>query len=119
MSLNCIIVDDEWHGINLLAEIIEDYPMLNVKKTFFEAEEAIEYLKQEGDIDLVFSDIGMPKLDGLSAAKDYVKYCQHLVFVTGYRHLFKEAFQQKASGILLKPVFSEDFENLMNELIVN
>jgi len=66
--------------------------------------EAIETLELRPDV--VFSDIRMPKLDGLALAVRLKQASpdSKIVFVTGYTDYALEAFQVHASGYVLKPV---------------
>src|SRR5690606_33204765 len=117
MSLSCIIIDDEAHAIGELTDLIEDNDQLDLKKTFMEVTNAIEYLEDEGDVDVVFCDINMPNMSGLEAAKLLQRFCRYLVFVTGYREYSLDASGENASGYLVKPINEQRFTSLMDSFL--
>src|SRR5690606_3126134 len=117
MSLSCIIIDDEAHAKGELTDLIEDNDQLDLKKTFMEVTNAIEYLEDEGDVDVVFCDINMPNMNGLEAAKLLQRFCRYLVFVTGYREYSLDASGENASGYLVKPVNEQKFTSLMDSFL--
>src|SRR5690606_25366382 len=114
MPFTCIVIDDEPHAILELSELIEENSNLKLQKAFSNVFDAQKYLATEGSVDIVFSDIEMPDLSGLQAAQSLTSYCRFLVFVTAYRNHALQAFAEKCSGYLLKPVGSEEFVDLIN-----
>jgi len=83
-----------------------------------EAENGGEALEQIGrlDPDVVFLDIRMPEMDGLSVARAMTEHrskaspsnsAPHVVFVTAYDEYAVEAFEAAAVDYLLKPIESE------------
>jgi len=117
MAFSCIIIDDEMHAISELSELIARNPILKLMHTFLDVEEAINYLMTEGGADIIFSDIRMPKLTGLQAAKLLHPHCRFLVFVTAYRDHSLQAFEESASGYLLKPINFITLTELINKFI--
>lgn len=119
--MTCIIIDDEPHAIEELAELCAEVPHLNLLQTFPDAKKAITYLQEVGHVDIIFSDISMSVLDGLEAAKIINDYCHFLVYVTAYREFALDAFGAKADGYLLKPVsyvsFTQQVADLNNKFL--
>ena len=64
MKLDCIIVDDEPHAGQLLADYISRLPQLVLKGNCFDGKEALELIASE-HADLLFLDINMPGLTGM------------------------------------------------------
>jgi len=116
MLMTCIVIDDEPHGIEELCDLIAQVPHLKLLERFSDARPAIAYLKEENHVDIIFSDINMPVLNGIEAAEILKNYCHFLVYVTAYRDYAPEAFESKADGYLLKPVsylaFRQEVEDL-------
>ena len=114
--MTCIVIDDEPHGIEELCDLIAQVPHLNLLERFSDARLAMAYLKEESHVDIIFSDINMPVLNGIEAAEIMKNYCHFLVYVTAYRDYAPEAFESKADGYLLKPVsylaFRQEIEDL-------
>ena len=99
-----IIIDDHKLFTNGLSSILESIG-LRVMSTFENGKEAILYL-QNNEIDIVFSDINMPKMDGLKLCKrlkrDKVK--AKIIMLSMYEdpNIIKEAFDCGASAYLSK-----------------
>lgn len=118
MGLSCIVIDDEIHAIGELSDLIEDSSQLVLKRTFSDVPASIEFLEDEGSVDVVFCDINMPNMDGLTAAEHLQPFCRFLVFVTGYREHALEAFEKNAAGYLMKPISEDSFNKLINTFVL-
>ena len=66
--IRCIVVEDEPAARKVLLRFIEDAPGIKLENAFSNALEAGEYLKNN-HVDLIFLDINMPMLDGISFLK--------------------------------------------------
>lgn len=64
MIINCIIIEDEPLAQDLLHDYIDNVDFLKLSGTFNNPLEALPYLK-EHEVDLLFLDIEMPKLNGM------------------------------------------------------
>src|SRR6185437_16425891 len=103
--INCLIVDDE----PISRDIIQDYcahlPYLNVVGSCDNAFKA-KMLLQEQKVDILFLDINMPVMDGISFLKT-IKHPPQVIFTTAYKEYALDAFDLAAVDYLLKP-FSLD-----------
>jgi len=74
----------------------------------------------DNNYDIIFLDINMPKIDGMSLAKEIRKIDQNvaIVFVTNLANYAIEGYQVDAIDFILKPVKFFDFK-LKMERIVN
>jgi DNA-binding NarL/FixJ family response regulator len=99
-----IIIDDHKLFTDGLSSILESIG-LRVMSTFQNGKEAVLYL-QNNEIDIVFSDINMPEMDGLKLCKrlkrDKVK--AKIIILSMYEdpNIIKEAFDCGASAYLSK-----------------
>lgn len=68
---NLVIVDDETYILEGLKNVI-DWKNLGfqVVATFFDGEEAFEFVISNSNVDVVLSDIRMPRKDGISMIED-------------------------------------------------
>ena len=66
--MKVIIVDDEPRAIELIASYLEHFSSFEVVATFRNGLKALEFLNTNS-IDVVFLDINMPHLSGLSLSK--------------------------------------------------
>ena len=62
--MNCIILDDEPLALLKLSEYIRQIPFLTLEKACMETQEA-QALLEEKNIDLLFTDIDMPGMNGI------------------------------------------------------
>ena len=65
MKLRCLIIDDEPLAQRVLEKYIAELSGLELVGKCGDAIEAMEVLKKE-EIDLIFLDINMPRLDGIN-----------------------------------------------------
>lgn len=105
MVVRALIVDDEprarSHLRDLLGEI-EGVELVGEASTAAEAEKLLLAVEH----DLVFLDIRMPGMDGMSAAEIFVSLPKSpfVVFTTAYDEYAARAFELGAADYLLKPV---------------
>jgi DNA-binding LytR/AlgR family response regulator len=102
---NCLVVDDE----PIAREIIENYcshlQNLHVIGSCGNALEAKIILQQQ-KVDILFLDVNMPIIDGISFLKT-LKNPPQVIFTTAYKEYAVNAFDLAACDYLLKP-FSLD-----------
>ena len=107
MTINCIIVDDEPLARNLLTAYVNKIPSLNLLKSFSSPLPAMEFL-QNHSVDLIFLDIQMPELTGISFLK-IVKKRPMVVLTTAYSEYAIESYELDVVDYLLKPITLERF----------
>lgn len=111
-KIKCIVVDDEPMAREILVSYIEKVSNLELIKSCKNALEAFEILNSQ-KIDLLFLDINMPEISGLSLAKMIGKESK-VVFTTAYRDYAVEGFNLKAVDYLLKPIAFDRFLEAVN-----
>ncbi|WP_261886701.1 LytR/AlgR family response regulator transcription factor [Vibrio pomeroyi] len=108
-SVTAIIADDEallrHHLDKSLAEVWPELEIVGKAKNGLEAMQGIRQLEP----DVVFLDIRMPELDGISLAKKLNKLASPplVVFITAYDEYAVKAFEHNAMDYLLKPINEE------------
>lgn len=102
--LKVILVDDEKPSLDELEFILSSCSYCHVIKKFTNPLEALEYIKIE-EPDVVFLDINMPVLDGLSLAEEMMKLHlrTNIIFASAYDHYALSAFDMNAIDYILKP----------------
>ncbi len=106
-KINCVIVDDEVIAREILVSYIEKTPNLFLLKSCKNALEAIEVVNNK-HVDILFLDINMPGVSGLSLAKTVSKKIK-IIFTTAYREYAVDGFNLQAVDYLLKPISFERF----------
>ena len=119
--LTMLVVDDqdrEREGIRFLVE--RDALPLRVLEAC-DGEQALAVLKHEQSIDILFTDIKMPHMDGLQLAANARALYPHLYIVIcsayGEFEYARKALAIRASSYLLRPVHEEDFRKTMLSVI--
>lgn len=111
--ITCIILDDEPFAHQVLEHYISQIPDLILKAKFRNAVEAFEYL-EKSSADLLFLDIEMPLVNGLTFLKA-VKKPPVTIFTTAYKQYAFAGFELNAVDYLLKPFSFERFQKAIDK----
>ena len=101
-TISCIIVDDESIARDVIANHLSKINNIDIVASCSNAIEAFNCLNNH-KIDLVFLDINMPEISGISFAKSINKDIK-IIFTTAYRDYAVEGFELLAVDYLLKPI---------------
>jgi DNA-binding LytR/AlgR family response regulator len=106
--LRTLIVDDEPLAIERLELLCSEQSAIEVVGTANDGVAALR-LAQQLTPDLIFLDIGMPKMDGINAARalGLMDKKPAIVLVTAYDNFAVEAFDLDIVDYVLKPVSGE------------
>lgn len=115
MQLNCLIIDDEPLSQDVIIDYVSACPELNLVAVCSNAMEAGRFIK-DNPVNLLFLDINMPKLSGISFVKS-LKEPPLFVFITAYPEYALEGFEVDAVDYLLKPVSFERFRTAVNRVL--
>ncbi len=107
MEIKALIIDDEPLAQNVIREYARKLPDLTIVATCNEAICAHRVLQDE-KIDLIFLDINMPKLSGISFLKN-LSNPPLVIFTTAYSEYALEGFELNAVDYLKKPFSFERF----------
>lgn len=105
--INCVIIDDEPLARKGLKEYIADVDFLHLAGEFDNPLKATEYITN-GDVQLLFLDIQMPKITGLEFMKTLRKPVP-VIFTTAYPQFALDGFDLNALDYLVKPVSFDRF----------
>lgn len=117
-----LIVDDEPLILRGIRTFV-DFEKLHIEAVYEASNgmEALEIFKNE-DIDIVLSDINMPKMNGLDLVEKLKKIKPvKIALITGY-DFFDYAVKALKMGVddyILKPVTKQDIEEVLNKLIAS
>ncbi len=109
--IRCIIVDDEPVAREIMENHLSRIDPIEVVATCKNAIEAFNIINVKA-VDLLFLDINMPEISGLSLAKSIKKDIK-VIFTTAYREYALDGFDLQAVDYLLKPI---SFERLMQAI---
>ncbi|KUG08699.1 LytR/AlgR family response regulator transcription factor [Solirubrum puertoriconensis] len=106
-KLSCYIIEDEYLAQEILEEYIRKVPFLELKGTYVSPLEAAAQLKHDQP-DLLFLDINMPDLDGLSFIP-MLSPKPMIILTTAYDQYALKAYDLEVKDYLLKPFTFERF----------
>lgn len=113
--MTCAIIDDEPLAVKLIENYIQKTPDLELVGSYSSAVEAIGGLVRQ-HADILFLDIQMPEVDGLSFARMIQNTEMHIVFTTAFSEHAAESYRVSAADYLLKPVSYEDFLSAVSKV---
>lgn len=103
--MKIVALDDERIALENIEAKLSKIEYIASVAGFRKVDEALEYL-EANEVDVIFLDINMRKVDGITLAKRLQeKYPRlHIIFQTGYSEYAVDAFALHVDGYLLKPV---------------
>jgi DNA-binding LytR/AlgR family response regulator len=113
---NCLVVDDEPIARKIINNYIEQLPSLQLAAECINALSAIDYLRTNSDVHIIFLDINMPNLSGLQLLK-IIQPQQPVIFTTAYAEHAVESYELNAVDYLLKPFSFERFTKAVYKAI--
>src|SRR5689334_9394623 len=104
-ALRALVVDDEAPALEELSWLLRQDDRIAEVVTASSGADALRSL-DGGDIDVVFSDISMPGLDGMELARVIARFVERpqVVFVTAHDQHAVDAFAVDATDYVMKPV---------------
>ncbi len=113
-EIKCIIIEDEPLAVKVLSDYISQVPFLKLEKSFKDAILATDWLRSNS-IDLMFLDIHLPKLKGMTFLKTFA-HPPAVIITTAYHQYAVEGFDLNVTDYLLKPFEFERFLAAVNKV---
>jgi len=107
MEIKALIIDDEPLAQNVIKQYAQKLPDLTIVDTCNDAICAHKVLNEQ-QVDLIFLDINMPKMSGISFLKN-LKNPPLAIFTTAYSEYALEGYELNAIDYLKKPFSFERF----------
>ena len=114
MTHTCLIVDDEPMARKLMEQYVAKVPYLGLVQSCANPLLAIEVLQQQA-VDILFLDINMPEITGLTLLKVLQKK-PLVVLTTAYSEYALEGYELDVADYLLKPITFERFLKSVEKL---
>ncbi len=116
--MRCIIIDDEYPARMELRYFIEKYEELEIVGEFEDSMSALGFFEQNS-VDVIFLDINMPNMNGMTLAKLISKFeiKPQIIFISAYEEYAVDAFSIKAFDYILKPYSEERIIKTLDSLI--
>jgi len=111
MKLKCIIIDDEPIARKVLEEFVEEIDYLQLAG---QAENPLKAIPLLNDIDIIFLDINMPKINGIDFLKSS-KTNAAIIMTTAYAEYAVESYGLDVLDYLVKPIAFNRFLKACNK----
>ena len=117
-GLIALVVDDEFPALSDLEYLLERDERIAEVITASSGTEALQVLDGR-DVDVVFSDISMPGLDGMALARVISRFAvrPQIVFVTAHDQHAVDAFALAATDYVMKPVRTERLSEAVRRVV--
>ena len=119
VGLTALVVDDELPALTDLGYLLGQDERVSEVITASSGTEALQVLDGR-DVDVVFSDISMPGLDGMALARVISRFTvrPQIVFVTAHDQHAVDAFALAATDYVMKPVRKERLSEAIRRVVV-
>ena len=119
VGLTALVVDDELPALSDLGYLLGRDDRIAEVITASSGTEALQVLDGR-DVDVVFSDISMPGLDGMALARVISRFSvrPQIVFVTAHDQHAVDAFALAATDYVMKPVRAERLSEAIRRVVV-
>lgn len=112
-NIRCIVVDDESTARDILQIHLKQIEGIEIISYCKNASETLEVLSKQ-NIDLIFLDINMPGMSGITLAKTITSSTK-IIFTTAYREYALDGFDLQAVDYLLKPISLERLQQAIQK----
>jgi len=114
-----LVVEDDESSAYLLGEILRETGARIDYTT--DGEEAVEFVKEHPETDLILMDIHLPVMDGFAATREIKTFAEHVVVIAqtayGYSLDYQQAEQAGCDAFLTKPLNSAVLLDKMNSYL--
>jgi DNA-binding LytR/AlgR family response regulator len=114
MKIKCVIIDDEPLAIKVIENHLKEFQNFEVIGTFNNPIIPLNLL-ENGEADVLFLDINMPKMNGLDFAKT-LNTKTNVVITTAYREYAVESYDLNVLDYLVKPIPFNRFLKTINKI---
>ena len=117
-SLRALVVDDELPALSEVRFLLSQDHRVGEVLTATSGTEALRMLEVH-DVDVIFSDISMPGLDGMALGRVLARFAAppQLVFVTAHEEHAVDAFALAATDYVMKPVRGERLAEAVRRVV--
>jgi len=112
--ITAIAIDDERNALGIIIEYAKKMEDLFIAETFTDPGKALSYIASNPAVNLVFLDIQMGHINGMSVAKQLPKHIK-VVLTTAHSEYALEGYELDILDYLLKPFTLERFERSLQK----
>ncbi len=116
--INCIIVDDEDHAIEVIQHYLKSVEAIQIIATFTSPIDALNFLSNN-KVDLIFLDIHMPEISGIEFIQTMNNKEVQVILTTAYKDFATAGFDLEVVDYLVKPIPLPRFLQAINKVKKN
>ncbi|RXQ93901.1 response regulator transcription factor [Ancylomarina salipaludis] len=113
--MNCVVIDDDKLSRKVVESYIERTDYLTLIASYPSAIEAINDIKKNDPIDLIFLDVEMPEMSGMEFLNS-LNTTPQVIIISSKEQYALEAFEYDVSDYLLKPISYSRFFKAVNKV---
>ena len=113
-TYNCIIIDDDEIDRLTVVSYVKKFTLLNIVGVFENAEKALTAIEKE-NIDVLFLDIDMPVMSGLSFREKMMEI-PVCIYITAHPEHAVESFQLDTLDFIVKPIKLDRFTQTVSKI---
>lgn len=120
MSIRVAVVDNSEELLIKLTRILKEIDGIELCGSFNEAITAIQYVR-ENPVDMVFSDVVMPDISGITLAAKLYEFPNppEVVLLSGIPGFSLEAWKIRAFGFIIKPYTKTQIIKMIDQYKMN
>ena len=115
MGYKCILLDDDPMDRTMLTAIVKKYPALDIAGIYSSAEELLEKANLK-EIDVLFLDIDLPKLNGLQL-REKLNDIPVCVFISSHPEFAVDTFTLDTLDFITKPLKIDRFQLCYDRIV--
>jgi len=113
--MNCVVIDDDKLSRKVVESYIDRTDYLNLIASYSSGIEAINEIKKNDPIDLIFLDVEMPEMSGMEFVNS-LNTTPQIIIISAKEQYALEAFEYDVSDYLLKPISYSRFFKAVNKV---
>ncbi|NOU59114.1 LytR/AlgR family response regulator transcription factor [Marinifilum caeruleilacunae] len=112
--MNCVVIDDDKLSRKVVESYIERTDFLTLGASYPSAIDAINNIKKNEPVDLIFLDIEMPEMSGMEFLNS-LNTTPQIIIISSKEQYALEAFEYDVTDYLLKPISYSRFFKAVNK----
>ena len=118
MSIKVVAIDNSEELLDKITGILKEMKEVELLGSFSDAVTAMQYIK-EHPVHLVFSDVVMPDISGITLAAKLYELANppEVVLLSGIPGFSLEAWKIRAYGFIIKPYKKTQIKNIVDQYI--
>lgn len=118
MNIRTLLVDDDKNALHILKQHLQSFKFIELIGVVHSGEEAIHFLLENNDVDLLLLDIEMDGITGLEVAEHIQKSHPNVsvIFTTGHAGFALDGYRSHPVDFLTKPIDIIRLEQALNKV---